>query len=177
MVRLPGPADDARLSYIQIVVRPGQRKRPGVLMTPGLQRASPGRVGVTVAKGRRPVGSACCRPLPEEASSYPRGLRCRVPSCPLLRRPAAGICPTAARRRCCGHLLDQSTRWKVHPPSGIFWGGSRPQSGRPTRRGCKVGPGEAVYLGEALAALWRSPERRIRRRILRKATDFDADST
>src|SRR6516164_3073633 len=55
VLRLPTPADDARLSYIQIRRLPRPTKKARGRVTPGLQGLHPLGSGVSVAEGRWPV--------------------------------------------------------------------------------------------------------------------------
>jgi len=93
VVRLPTPADDARLSYIQSRRPPRPTKKARGRVTPGLLGVRPGGFGVTVAEGRRPAPGAGNRPGPSPAFDCPRSSPDCVSSCPLLRPPGAEISP------------------------------------------------------------------------------------
>jgi hypothetical protein len=113
---VPGPLGHGHVR-IRSVVRPGQRRRPGSRDT-GLQEASPGWVGVTVAEGR-PSPGAGPWPGPSPASRHHSSSRDRVSSCPLLR--LTGRAPVlAAQRFRRVRWVDGTTRREVRRPGQLF---------------------------------------------------------
>ena len=129
MVRHPRPADEARLSYIQSVVRvptPRPTKKARGRVTPGLQSHRPKGSGVTVEGGTWGASRRAGHRRPRGSSTRTTGSYDCLPSCPLLRPPGVQILLPHAWRSSREHLLDIRLRLKVHQSDQILSGSSSP---------------------------------------------------